>query len=625
MKKIFTLIGVLALAITTAFAADDNYTYAWNHTIDGLPAAGDNVLGMAKSADGKVFLLSQFCSGSSSASVASGYRNAPDISGFLNLYIDGQKALDDNGSEIIGNDYKTTDGTSTAENALLQKVDPKTGEILWNVWTDRGEPNSNYSHVIPTKDGGAVLIMYYRHWAQGKGDTLMRIHGTNGTVKTMKTKKVGVWTDQNGAMHLYYVPIMVKINSDGEIVSNRALWTVEPVTNLQLNPSWLSYTRGVTIDDEGNYYVCGNFRTTLTFTMTDNTKTKITAKNVSGWTGDDQNSIGDLYLAKFRASDGKCLAVYTAEGTATQTYLQKLAYKDGKIYAVGTVQGDGTSITIGNKSLTFPTTGQSLLVAAFDTNLKPLYAKGYGATSTGALHIENLQVFNGNLYMSGSFLSRNGNGALKDLDDENTTIFQASTKQHKGYIIELNPEDGSHIATGKISQTSGLTKLYGIFRTKEAGKYYLNGWGYDMMTGGANIYKFDATPDADNALENIDYTNVVNRGQGFAMVQTTPVVVGNNVVLMSRLGKANTGQLSFNLLGGVETAKVNCWAVVATSYTNPNLVDEDVTTGISNISVKSNKITSNRVYTISGQYVGESLNNLPAGLYIQNGRKVVVK
>lgn len=371
-------------------------------------------------------------------------------------------------------------------------------------------------------------------------------------------------------------------------------------------------------------YVCGNFRTTLTFGTEDGMKETITARNVSNWTGDDQSSIGDLYIAKFD-KDGNYLTSYTADGTAAQTYLQKIVYKDGKIYAVGTVTGDGTAITIGNKSLTFPKAGQSMLVAAFDTNLKPLYAKGYETTSSGALHIENIQSFDGNLYVSGSFLSRDGKGALKDLDDENTTIFQASTTQHKGYIIELSPNDGSFIASGKITQTAGLTKVYGVFRTKENGKYYLNGWGCDMATGGANIYKFDATLDDNKSLENTDYTNVVNHGLGFAMVQTTPVVIDNNVVLMSRFGKANTGQASFNLLGGVATAKVNCWAVAVASYTNPNLVDESVATDIKDISVKPSKAASSHVYSISGQYVGESLNNLPAGLYIQGGRKVVVK
>lgn len=31
------------------------------------------------------------------------------------------------------------------------------------------------------------------------------------------------------------------------------------------------------------------------------------------------------------------------------------------------------------------------------------------------------------------------------------------------------------------------------------------------------------------------------------------------------------------------------------------------------------------VYTIQGQFVGKSLDNLPRGLYIRNGKKIVVR
>lgn len=621
MKKIFYLLTVLVFATTSAFA-DNNYTYVWNHTIDGLPAAGDNVLGMAKASDGNVFVLSQFCTGSSTASVASGYRDAKDISNFLNLFIDGEKAVDDQGNEIIGNDYKTEDGNSTAENALLQKIDPTTGKILWNVWTDRGDVYSENCHILPTKDGGAVLVLFYRHWAEGKGSTLFRIHGTGGTVNSIDTDE-GTWTDADGNMHIYYMPIYVKVDKDGKIVSSLLLWHPQPVKDLTYNPGWLSYTRGATQDEDGNIYICGSFRTTLIFDTEDGMEEEITAKNVTGWTGDDQTENGDLYIAKFD-ENGQYLASYTAEGTASLTYLRKIAYKDGKIYGIGIATGDGTAIKIGDTSLTFPTTGQSLFVTAFDTDLQPQFAKAYTATNINALHTEDLQIFDGNLYATGSIMSRTSNGTLTDMDDASTVIFKASKNTHTGFVIEFSPEDGSFIASGKIDKTTGISKIYGLFRTLEDGKYYLNGWGYDMTNGGANIYKFDATPDDSKTLANTEFTNVVNRGQGFAMVQKEPVVIGDKVILMSRFGRANNGNQTFTLLGDVTTAAVNCWAVVVAAYTNPNAVDESETTGIRNITVEPAE-TSKRIYNISGQYVGDDADRLPSGIYIKAGKKFIVR
>jgi hypothetical protein len=50
-------------------------------------------------------------------------------------------------------------------------------------------------------------------------------------------------------------------------------------------------------------------------------------------------------------------------------------------------------------------------------------------------------------------------------------------------------------------------------------------------------------------------------------------------------------------------------------------LNDIVTTGISNINAASSK--TGKVYTIDGRYVGNSLENLAPGIYIQNGRKVV--
>jgi immune inhibitor A len=39
--------------------------------------------------------------------------------------------------------------------------------------------------------------------------------------------------------------------------------------------------------------------------------------------------------------------------------------------------------------------------------------------------------------------------------------------------------------------------------------------------------------------------------------------------------------------------------------------------------VNSNKVTTTRIYTLDGRYVGTDPNLLPRGLYIINGKKIV--
>ena len=70
--------------------------------------------------------------------------------------------------------------------------------------------------------------------------------------------------------------------------------------------------------------------------------------------------------------------------------------------------------------------------------------------------------------------------------------------------------------------------------------------------------------------------------------------------------------------------------ILSSFYTDENsgakvnlLMGEDDTTGISGVAAEN--VDNNKVYNLSGQYVGDSLESLPAGIYIQNGKKVIVK
>lgn len=54
------------------------------------------------------------------------------------------------------------------------------------------------------------------------------------------------------------------------------------------------------------------------------------------------------------------------------------------------------------------------------------------------------------------------------------------------------------------------------------------------------------------------------------------------------------------------------------------VVIDGTATGIEDLVIDSAK-ANGRVYNLNGQYVGNSLNGLQPGLYIQNGKKIVVK
>ena len=54
-----------------------------------------------------------------------------------------------------------------------------------------------------------------------------------------------------------------------------------------------------------------------------------------------------------------------------------------------------------------------------------------------------------------------------------------------------------------------------------------------------------------------------------------------------------------------------------------NLSYDDASSGISQIIPAEEKVS--RVYSVSGQYLGSSVETMPKGLYIVNGKKVVIR
>ena len=65
------------------------------------------------------------------------------------------------------------------------------------------------------------------------------------------------------------------------------------------------------------------------------------------------------------------------------------------------------------------------------------------------------------------------------------------------------------------------------------------------------------------------------------------------------------------------------------SFVSIDLTYNDDTSGITEVETadkqRNNRIYTISVYTISGQFVGTSKENLPAGIYIVNGKKFIKK
>lgn len=132
--------------------------------------------------------------------------------------------------------------------------------------------------------------------------------------------------------------------------------------------------------------------------------------------------------------------------------------------------------------------------------------------------------------------------------------------------------------------------------------------------------------------------NVEKKFEGVTLVAATPVEVNNGGISFngfykmteaSELGASvaaiGAGNKLFKVtegkMKGFRAAFVLPSGAEATKY---KVVIDGTATGIEDLVIDGVK-ANGRVYNLNGQYVGNSLNGLQPGLYIQNGKKIVVK
>ena len=150
----------------------------------------------------------------------------------------------------------------------------------------------------------------------------------------------------------------------------------------------------------------------------------------------------------------------------------------------------------------------------------------------------------------------------------------------------------------------------------EAGKPYLIKWANSSAAAVNVEKKFEgvtlvaaATPVEVNG--GISFNGFYKMTEASELGASVAAIGAGNKLFKVTEGKMKGFRAAFVLASGAE----------ATKY---KVVIDGTATGIEDLVINSAK-ANGRVYNLNGQYVGNSLNGLQPGLYIQNGKKVVVK
>ena len=571
MRKITLILAALVALATTALADDQTaFTFNWAHSVDGATTGGDNIIGMAKTTGGDYYVVTQWGTNSKNQ---------------MNLWFDKETIKGTDGAAITGSPYT---GNSINRNMLVQKV-TNAGSVVWNAYTRKGDVDHDKTQLAATKDGGMLAVIKTRAWVAEAGyDNLIEYVDPTGHVTTIKDMA------NVGSEYRY---LLLKIDADGQLAWSRLIaGKVETRKQGQTKDNMSVY--GVTLDDQDNIYLTGNFRTEMYLKKADGTIETLVAQNTANWEGDSQNVVGDLFLAKLD-QNGYLVKTLTAEGIATSAFLDKVIYTDGKIFFNGRVQAKaGNDITLGGKAITATTDCENLILGSVNTtDLSVNYVKTIAPTgSKKTIQNNGIQYLDGYVYLTGSTM-----GGLTD-------IYENATGAHRGYLLKVNPATGEVEKSAIYLNSKGISKFYGIYLNGET----MYAFGYDMGAQGAIVVPVNAS-----SLALGTATTICKYGTVAAC--TTPLIDGDNMIM------ANRGRAAATFDGtDVSFSGLQNWGTVYYSYKLAS-----IPTGVSAIET-STQAAGYSVYTTDGALVktaatyAEATQGLAHGIYVIGGKKVTI-
>lgn len=177
--------------------------------------------------------------------------------------------------------------------------------------------------------------------------------------------------------------------------------------------------------------------------------------------------------------------------------------------------------------------------------------------------------------------------------------------------------DGAELREVDTQNSHGNTIVFKEATAIEAGKPYLIKWANSSAAAVNVEKKFEgvtlvaaATPvEVNNG--GISFNGFYKMTEASELGASVAAIGAGNKLFKVTEGKMKGFRAAFVLSSGAE----------ATKY---NVVIDGTATGIEDLVIDGVK-ANGRVYNLNGQYVGNSLNGLQPGLYIQNGKKIVVK
>lgn len=225
------------------------------------------------------------------------------------------------------------------------------------------------------------------------------------------------------------------------------------------------------------------------------------------------------------------------------------------------------------------------------------------------------------------FLDENGDNIVKTAENVNVTLKRTFFHDNAWNTLCLPFDvDANKVATAfadaeireiDLSKCTGNTIQFVPATEIKAGVPYIIKWNENVAEAKPFEETFDgvmlvAKPKPVKVNNDITFTGFYKMTAASELGGTSVAAIGAG----SKLFTVGEGKMK-----GFRAAFVLSSNAQASKY---KVVIDGTATGIEDLVIDGAK-ANGRVYNLNGQYVGNSLNGLQPGLYIQNGKKIVVK
>lgn len=486
--------------------------------------------------------------------------------------------------------------TSGNDNLLLTKVNAD-GTAAWHVYSKQGRVAN--ASAATTSDGGVVVAAVTSFTAfNAKEATDIP---ANSILDIVDADNHTTTIEKAFAGSAVFDIVVLKISANGHLDWFKH-FAADDASSL---------TAKIAVDNADNIYIGGQHAKTLSF----------------GENAVAARSAKSLYLVKLDNA-GNFVKSFDISGTDAEDYIDAVTFADGKIFVAGRVKAKAEGNTIAFADITLaPTTFDDVFAAAFSTDLVPVWASiaNSVAASDGkhTSQVKGIDVSEGFVLVSG--LVKGGYTAAGATD----AVTMSSGTKLEGMVIGFSIADGA-LSKG-VCVSEGISGLYSA--TIKGNKIYA--FGYNIANAdkqGSSLFEFDG----ENANENVIATTNEPASAGY------PTTFYAKFVNSSLLAGVRAKGKGINVLGNVydytnqkdftaTVMSINLKDVFGGISTTETADDARIwaVSGAVKISVASP--TSVAVYNVAGQIVAkrivtdETTIALPAGFYIVNGKKVVVK